>query len=349
MLPRKTYQARIGVFGIGLAAYELDFFGRVSHLTESALQSYLSTEAAQRSTQLSLVGDVVTAWLTLAADQQQLALARDTLTSQQITYNLTERRKALGAVSGLALVQTQTTVETARGNVASYESQVQRDRNALALLVGQAVPDALLPGSDAITPATAFTALVGVPEGVPSSVLQRRPDVLAAEAQLKAAQADMGAARAALFPRISLTASVGVASRSLDELFQGGAWNFAPTLVLPILDGGAAQTALRKAEITRDIRVASYDKAIQTAFREVADALAVRASLAERLSAQQALVGAYQQSLTLADARYKAGADTYLAVLDAQRSLYAAQQALIALQLTEQSNRVTLYKVLGGG
>lgn len=345
----KDTLTRTNSVGIGLAAYELDFFGRVSNLTESALQSYLGTEAAQRSTQLSLVGDVVTAWLTLAADQQQLALARDTLKSQQTTYALTEKRKALGAVSGLALVQTQTTVETARGNVASYESQVQRDRNALALLVGQAVPDALLPGSDAITPATAFTALVGVPEGVPSTVLQRRPDVLAAEAQLKAAQADMGAARAALFPRISLTASAGTASRSLDELFQGGAWNFAPTLVLPILDGGAAQTALRKAEITRDIRVASYDKAIQTAFREVADALAVRASLAERLSAQQALVGAYQQSLTLADARYKAGADTYLAVLDAQRSLYAAQQALIALQLTEQSNRVMLYKVLGGG
>jgi len=196
--------------------------------------------------------------------------------------------------------------------------------------------------------ASPTTALVSVPAGLPSEVLQRRPDVLAAQALLQAAQADTRAARAALFPRISLTASAGTASRELGELFQGGAWSFAPSITLPILDGGAAQTTLRKAEITRDIRLASYDKAVQTAFREVADALSVRAWLAERLAAQQALVNAYQQSLTLADARFKAGADTYLNVLDAQRSLYSAQQNLISLQLTEQSNRVTLYKVLGG-
>jgi len=385
----KEVLSRTYSVGLGLAAYELDFFGRVKSLTESALQSYLSTEAAQRSTQLSLVGDVITAWLTLAADQQQLALARQTLQSQQATYALTERRKALGAVSGLTLVQAQTTVEAARASVASYESQVERDRNALALLVGSAVPASLLPdmpsaasslqrwctgqcaplsptplpqgerGFEGMSPsplvgegrgegASPTTALVSVPAGLPSEVLQRRPDVLAAQALLQAAQADTRAARAALFPRISLTASAGTASRELGELFQGGAWSFAPSITLPILDGGAAQTTLRKAEITRDIRLASYDKAVQTAFREVADALSVRAWLAERLAAQQALVNAYQQSLTLADARFKAGADTYLNVLDAQRSLYSAQQNLISLQLTEQSNRVTLYKVLGG-
>ncbi len=333
--------------GLGVSAWELDVFGRVRSLSEAALQTFLNTEQAQRSTQLSLIADVATAWLTLAADQQLLALAQQTLQSQQTTYQLTQQRQALGAVSGLTLVQMQTSVESARLSVATAASQVQRDRHALALLTGRTVPDAWLPRPEDAEPAA--TVLVSVPEGLPSSVLQRRPDVLAAERLLQAANANIGAARAARFPRISLTATAGTASRDLGDLFQGGAWSFVPSVSLPIFDGGASAAAVRQAEITRDLRLASYDKAVQTAFREVADALSVRASLAERLAAQQALVLANQRAYEMAQARFQAGADTYLAALDAQRSLFSAQQALITLRLTEQANRVTLYKVLGGG
>lgn len=331
--------------GLGVSAWELDLFGRVRSLKDSALESWLNTEAAQRSTRLSLIADVATAWLTLASDRQQLALARRTLDSQRETYRVTEQRKALGAVSGLTLAQTRTTVESARGQVATLDSQVQRDRNALELLVGQTLPEALLPGEEPLAEAT---LLVEVPAGLPSSVLQRRPDVIAADHLLRASRADLGAALAARFPRISLTATAGTASRSLGELFSGGAWTFVPSISWPLLDGGATEAGVRKAEATRDLRVASYDKVVQTAFREVADALSVRASLAERLDAQRALVAASQQSLDLAQARYRGGADSWLTVLDAQRTLYAAQQTLITLQLTEQVNRVTLYKVLGG-
>jgi multidrug efflux system outer membrane protein len=331
---------------VGLASYEVDLFGRVRNLKDAALESYLNTEEAQRGTRLSLVAEVATAWLTLAADRAQLALARDTLKSQQESYALTAKRKELGADSGLTLVQAQTSVESARGSVASYESQVRLDLNALQLLAGSAVPDTMLPAADVTAPAT---VLVAVPEALPSSVLQRRPDVLAAEHLLKGAYADIGAARAAFFPSISLTASAGTASRSLGNLFQGGAWSFLPSVTLPIFDGGANQGGLDSARAARDIQLATYEKTVQTAFREVADALAVRGSLDERLAAQQALVDAYAKTATLAQARFRNGGYSYLEVLDAQRSLYAAQQSLIALQLTEQSNRVALFKALGGG
>lgn len=336
--------------GIGISAWELDLFGRVASLRDAALQSYLNTEAAQRATRLTLIGDVATAWLTLGADRRLLALARRTLASQQDTLRLTERRQALGAASGLTLEQTRTTVETARGQVAVLESQVQRDRHALELLVGRAVPEALLPtDADANASTAEAAALVGLPDALASTVLQRRPDVIAAEHLLQGSRADLEAARAARFPRISLTASAGTASRQLGDLFAGGAWSFVPSVSWPILDSGTIEAGVARAEATRDIRRATYDKTVQTAFREVADALSVRASLAERLDAQRALVQAWTRSLTLAEARFRAGADSWLTVLDAQRSLHAAQQALITLELTEQSNRITLYKVLGGG
>lgn len=331
---------------VGLSSYEIDLFGRVQNLKDAALASYLQTEQAQRSTRLSLVAEVATAWLTLAADQGQLALARATLASQQDSLRMTQRRQALGADTALAVAQAQTLVQAARRDVAADEAQVTQDRNALDLLAGTAVPASLLPDAGA---GPSATVLVGLPAELPSAVLQRRPDVRAAEHQLEAANADIGAARAALFPRIALTASAGTASRSLGELFQGGAWSFVPTISLPIFDGGASRAQVQVAEINRNIRMAAYDKTLQTAFREVADALAVRASLGERLAAQQALVAATERSSTLAQARFQAGADSYLAVLDAQRSLYAAQQSLIGLQLAEQANRVTLFKVLGGG
>lgn len=340
-----TYTRQYSV-ELGAAAYELDLFGRVRNLKDAALESFLNTEEAQRSTRLALVAEVANAWLTLAADQAQLELARETLKSQQDSYAMTSRQRDLGAASGLTLAQAQTSVETARGNLAAYESQVKQDRNALDLLAGAPVPGGLLPRPAAGSTAT---VLVTVPEGLPSSVLQQRPDVLAAEHLLKAAYADIGAARAAFFPRISLTAAAGTASRSLTDLFKGGAWSFAPSITLPIFDAGANQANLRSAEVTRDIRLATYEKTLQTAFREVADALAVRASLDERLAAQQALVDANTKSLELSTARFRSGADSYLAVLDAQRSLYAAQQSLITLKLAEQSNRITLFKALGGG
>ena len=337
---------------IGLSAWEIDFFGRLRNLTQAAQETLLSTTETRRATQISLVADTATAWLTLAADQRRLALATQTLRSQQATYDLIERARALGAESGLTLAQARTTVESARADVATYTRQVAQDRNALELLTGSAVPAELLPSAgDATTATGAASLLVSVPEGLSSEVLQRRPDVLAAEYTLRGAYANIGAARAAFFPRISLTASAGTASRELDGLFGSGTgtWSFAPQIVLPIFNAGALQASLDVARITRDINVAQYEKTLQTAFREVADALAARATVNEQLAAQRALVEASGKVLELSQARFRAGTDSFLDVQISQRSFYAAGQGLISYELAEQINRITLYKVLGGG
>ncbi|MEZ2294066.1 efflux transporter outer membrane subunit [Variovorax sp. RCC_210] len=341
---------------LGFSSYELDLFGRVRNLNEAALQSYLSTEATRRGTQISLVAEVASAWLTLAADHARLQLAQDTLASQQRSYALTGRMHALGASSALTLAQAQTTVDSARVDVASYTAQVALDRNALDLLAGATVPDDMLPtlgtpGTPDTPAATPASALVDVPAGLPSALLQQRPDVLAAEHTLQGANADIGAARAAFFPSISLTASAGASSTALSGLFKGGsgAWSFAPSLSLPIFNAGSNRASLDAAKAQREIELATYEKTVQTAFREVADALATRASLGEQLAAQQSLVDATQKSYTLSNALYRNGSYSYLEVLDAQRSLYTAQQTLIGLRLSEQSNRITLYKVMGGG
>lgn len=332
---------------VGLTAYEIDLFGRVANLKEAALQSYLNTEAAQRSTRLSLIAEVATAWLTLSADQAQLALARETLASQQQSLNRIVQSQRLGGSSALTVAQAQSTVESARLGVASYEAQLKQDRNALELLLGTALPAALEPpAQSAGTPAAASLSLP--PAGLPSEVLRSRPDVLAAEHLLQAANANLGAARAARFPTISLTAAAGTASTHLSDLFKGGAWSFAPSLSLPLLDGGASQATVESAQATLQLQLATYEKTVQTAFREVADALAARSTLDQRLQAQQALVASYQRALQLSQARYEAGADSYLTVLDAQRSLFSAQQSLVSLRLAEQGNRITLFKVLGG-
>jgi multidrug efflux system outer membrane protein len=243
--------------------------------------------------------------------------------------------------------QAQSTVDSARADVAGYRSQVAQDRNALALLAGRTVPDELLPEhlDDALN------ALPELPAGLPSDLLERRPDVLQAEAQLKGANANIGAARAAFFPRIALTASAGSASASLGDLFKGGngAWSFSPSISLPLFDAGSRQANLKGAQIARDIKVAEYEKSIQSGFREVADALAARAELANQLDAQTSLVQSTAQSLRLSEARYTRGVDSYLEVLDAQRSLYSARQALIGTRLARLANSVTLYKTLGGG
>jgi outer membrane protein TolC len=366
---------------LGFSSYEIDLFGRVRNLGEAALQEFWRTTENRRSVQLSLVAEVANAWLTLDADGRRLQLAQDTLRSRQKSYELTERSHALGAASGLTLAQTQTTVDAARADVAAFTSQVARDHNALALLVGAPVPTALLPevavqapealpapamvapasvASTLVTstlaaPAPALAApaaiLLAVPAGLPSTVLLNRPDVRAAEYTLRGTYASIGAARAAFFPSITLTASAGTASNALSGLFDGGngTWSFAPQIHLPIFDAGRNRANLQIAETTRDTALAQYDKAVQTAFREVADALAERATLAERLLAQQSLQAATLKALQLSEARYRLGADSYLPVLDAQRSLYSAQQTLIGLALAEQANRITLYKVLGGG
>ncbi|MBX8510260.1 efflux transporter outer membrane subunit [Pseudomonas cichorii] len=332
---------------VGMTSYELDVFGRIQNLQDEALEDYLALTETRRSTQISLVAEVATAWLTLAADNQLLQLARDTLTSQQQTYDLTRRSHALGGSSGLSLVQAQTTVESARGDVAEYASQILQDQNALRLLVGSDIPEELLPDTEPQSAAQ----LVQVPDELPSSLLQRRPDVLAAEHSLKSANIDIGAARAAFFPTISLTANAGSASSSLSSLFKAGsgAWTFAPSISVPIFDGGANRATLDAAKVEREIQVQTYQQTIQSAFKEVADALAVRSTLDERLAAQQALTDASRKSFELADALYRGGSQSYLEALTAQRSLYSAEQDLITLRLAEQSNRVSLYKVMGGG
>lgn len=334
---------------VGLAGFELDLFGRVKNLGEAALQSYLATAESRRSVQISLVAETANAWLSLAADLERQRLAQQTLETRQRSYALTQRMHELGAITGLALAQAQSSVDSARVEVATYATLIAQDRNALELLLGAAAPAELLPRADEAQ--GAVSALVELPAGVPASLLQRRPDVLAAEHALRASLADIGVARAERFPRISLTASAGSASRELSGLFKSGSgsWSFGPSLTLPIFDGGASRAQVQVAELNREIALAGYDKAVQTAFREVADALAQRATLAERLAAQRSLNEATERQLRLAEAQFRAGSTTRLEVLDAQRSLYASQQALIALRLTEQSNRITLYKVLGGG
>ncbi len=332
--------------GLGVAGYELDFFGRVRSLKDQALENYLATEQARRSVQISLVSETAGRWLALAADRERLRLARETLAVQEKSYELTKRRFEAGVSSELDLRQAQTGVDSARVDIARYTSAVAQVRNGLELVAGGPVPEELLP--EKIDANAAMAELV---PGIPSEVLQRRPDILDAEGRLKGANASIGAARAAFFPRITLTTSIGLGSNDLGKLFAGGAaaWSFAPRITLPIFEGGANLANLKVAEVDRDIFLAQYEKAIQGAFREVADALAERGTLGDQLNAQQSLVDAAAASRMLSDARYEKGVDSYLPVLDAQRTLYAAQQNLIAVRLARLTNRVTLYKSLGGG
>jgi outer membrane protein, multidrug efflux system len=330
---------------LGVSSWELDLFGRIRNLQDAALEQYLATGQARASAQMALVAAVANTWLTLAADRENLKLAQSTLETQQETYEMIRRRAEVGASSDLDLRQAQTRVDAARVDIARYTSQVALDENALTLLVGSPLTLELLP--EALSDVTAprdFTP------GLPSDVLQRRPDILQAESQLKAAHANIGAARAALFPRITLTTSIGTTSDQLSGLFTSGSgtWAFVPQIVVPIFDA-RSWAAYDVTKVEREIAVAQYEKAIQAAFREVADALAQRGTLGDQLQAQQSLVEASEVSYRLSDARFTRGIDSYLRVLDAQRSLYGAQQGLIAIRLARLTNLVTLYKVLGGG
>lgn len=332
---------------LGMTSYELDLFGRVRSLKDQALEQYLATEQAKLSARISLIGQIATGYLTLAADRELLQLAQDTLKTQQESYHLIHRRFAVGASSELDLRQTETQVESARGEVARLTAQVAQDEEALHLLVGARVPAALLPTALK----DEMPKLEEITPGLPSDVLLQRPDVLQAENLLKGYQANIGAARAAFFPKITLVGTLGAGSSELSGLFTSGSgsWTFIPRIDLPIFDAGARSAQLKVAEVDRDIAIAQYEKTIQTAFREVADALAQRSTIDERLAAQQALCAATEKRYVLARERTNTGVDSHLSLLDAQRSLYSAQQGLISLRLTRLTNLVTLYKVLGGG
>ena len=332
---------------VGISSFELDFFGRIQSLKEEALETYLATEEAYRSARISLVAEVAIARLTLAADEESLGIAKATLISQQNTYDMIKRRFDLGTSSELELRQAQTSLDTARVDIARYTNQVAADKNALTLIVGATIPPELLEHR----PMSTFVLPDDLPVGLPSEVLLLRPDILQAEHTLKAANANIGAARANFFPSIRLTTSIGYASNELSDLFSNATriWNFVPSVNLPIFEWGATMAQLDVSEADKEIAVAQYEKAIQQAFREVSDALVQRRTVVDQLEAQRSLVGATTRAYELASLRFDRGIDSFLDVLDSQRSMYSSQLNLVSVKLLQQSNRVTLYKVLGGG
>ncbi|HWH69304.1 MAG TPA: efflux transporter outer membrane subunit, partial [Candidatus Sulfotelmatobacter sp.] len=330
-----------------IISYELDVFGRVRSLKNQALNRYLATDQARRSVQISLVAEVAIQYLSERQLAEQLVIAKQTLEAVTASYELNRRSFENGVISELDLRTAEAQVQTARANVASIIQDRAQAENALVLLVGQPLP-ADLPAPQ---PLEAQPVMTEVPAGLPSDLLQRRPDILAAEYQLKAANANIGAARAAFFPRILLTAAAGKTSLSLEDLFAGSqnAWRFAPEITVPIFDAGNNRANLNVAKTSQRIEVANYERAIQSAFREVADALAARTMLEEQIAARELLVKAEQQRYELAQMRYRNGVDSYLNVLSAQQDLYNAQQSLILVRTARLSSVITLYKALGGG
>ena len=334
--------------GVTLSAFELDFFGRVRGLSRSALQQYLATQDARDTVQISLIAEVASVYLTYAGDLELLRLAQETLTTQQQSLALTQQRFEAGVSSQSDVYRAQTTVENARADVERFTRFAAQDENALALLVGAPVPEELRPTT---VDAVAFGA-GELPPGLPSEVLLTRPDIRQSEHLLRSANADIGTARAAFFPSVTIAGFAGEIGVEFETLFGGdGAeiWTFSPRLNLPIFRGGSLRAQLGVANADRDIAVAEYERAIQVAFREVADALAARSTLRNELAARQALADAARGSYRISEARYREGVDAYLSLLDAQRELYAAQQGLVSARAARAINFVTLYKVLGGG
>ena len=335
--------------GVQISAWELDLFGRLQSLKEAALAQALAAEQTQQSTQLSLVAGVATAWLNLQTSDALLALTRQTLSGREQALRLTRLRQQNGVASALDLRLAESLEASARVTLAQQQRQRALDSNALVVLVGQPV-DQPLPEIELRPSAGVERAFAELPVGVPSSVLLSRPDVRAAEQQLAVANANVGAARAAFFPRVSLTTSLGSASSELSGLFRSGTWGWAlaPQALLPIFDGGVNQSNLSAARAGREVALAQYEKAIQTAFREVNDALVSRESLNEQLRAQETLVAAEGERFRLAELRLHQGVSSQLDVLDAQRSLFAAQQALLQVQTAQVQNRVALFKATAG-
>ncbi|MCE4538950.1 efflux transporter outer membrane subunit [Pelomonas sp. P7] len=336
-----SYQA-----GLQVAAYELDLFGRLRSLDAAAQAALLGAEANQQAVRIALVAGVATAEIALQADEALLRITRDTLASREQSLQLIRQRFEGGITSEIDLRAAESALQAARVALAQTQRQRALDENALVLLLGSALPADLPAPSGALAD---FEPLAELPAGLPSEVLTRRPDVRQAEQQLAAADANIDAARAAFFPRITLTGSLGTASNQLSGLFKNSAWSFAPSLVQPLFDAGRNRANLAQARAQRDIATAQYEKAIQSAFRDVADALAGRATLAEQRSAQAAQVDAESRRLALAEERYRAGIASSLDVLDAQRSLFAAQQALVQVQSQRAQNLVAVYRTLGGG
>jgi outer membrane protein, multidrug efflux system len=332
----------------GVTSWEVDLFGRVRSLNAQALETYLASEATRESVRISLIAEVVDQYLARISFAEDLRIARDNLAAVEKSRDLTLEIRKIGRNSDLDVQSALAEVESARASVASYERQLAAADNALALVVGCALPEELL--SDA--PLLENITLAGdLSAGLPSGLLTRRPDIMAAEHTLKAANANIGAARAAFFPKIALTGSYGTASADLNGLFKSGseAWTFAPTISVPIFSGGANKASLDAAKIEKRIEIASYEKAIQTAFREVSDVLVSAEPLKREMEADRAQVAAQQRRLDLATERYKAGLDSYLVVLTAQQAYFSAQKSLVAARLALIENRVTFYKVLGGG
>jgi multidrug efflux system outer membrane protein len=333
--------------GVGFTSYEIDLFGKIRSLNHAALEQYFASAETRRSSQLTLVAEVASAYLAILADETILKVTRETLDSQTASYDLTKKSLDAGTTTAVALRQAAQTVDTARANLAEYTRQAEQDRNALMILIGVPIPEDIVFSTDI----NAQTMSADLPVGVPSEVLARRPDVLAAEHQLVSANADIGAARAAFFPSITLTGNYGTASTQLSGLFKKGssAWTFSPQISVPIFAGGANVANLDLSKIEKNVYIAQYEKALQTAFREVDDALAARGTLDDQLAAQRALLDDSSEAYRLADMRFRNGIDSFLPVLDAQRALYSAQQAVVSLELQRLQNMATLYKALGGG
>lgn len=331
---------------LGVSAWELDIFGRLRDLKGAALERYLAMENTRHAVQTALIGDIANAWLTWNTDYALLELTRATLETYRESLVMVEESHAAGISSALDVRQARSLVEQARVQMALYTRQLAQDRNALQLLIGAPIPGNLLYGTDLDSP-----MLAELPIGLPSDVLQQRPDIRAAEHRLRAANADIGAARAAFFPSISLTASAGTASSELSGLFDSGseAWSFMPRINLPIFTAGRLKANLEYSEIQRDINVAAYEQAIQSAFREVSDGLAARGTFDDQVQAQSDLVTATSEYNEMAQQRYDEGVDNYLAVLDARRELFASQQQLLTYRLQQLSSEVALYRALGGG
>ncbi len=336
----KAYEANVGIL-----SWEPDFFGRIRNLSDEALENFFAATENYRGAQILLVSSVAKAYLSLVADRESLALAEATLKNQQDAYHLIKRQYDSGLATELTLRQAQITVETARGDVIRLHQQVARDSNALTLLIGAALPDTALPSS-----LKDVTTLTDIAPGLPSELLLQRPDIMAAEHKLKAANAFIGVARSAFFPSISLTALFGTASSQLSGLFEGGSstWSFVPQVTLPIFDA-RTWSGYRVSKAKQELALAEYERTIQQAFREVSDALAVRDTIGQQIEAQDALVLALRETHRLANIRYEQGIDSFLNVLDAQRNLFSAQQGQIALRLVQATNKVHLYAVLGGG
>ncbi|AIT79560.1 efflux transporter outer membrane subunit [Novosphingobium pentaromativorans] len=332
---------------VGVSAWELDLFGRVRNLTKSAQEDFFAAQANRDAAQVALVAEVASAWLALAADSESLAFSTRTAQAYDRTVALTEARFKAGVASQLEVSQARTSRDQARSDIAALTTQVAQDRNALELLAGTSLDPEVLPGALPDDGAT----IGNLPANVPSSVLLQRPDIAAAEHQLIGANADIGAARAAFFPRISLTAALGTMSMGLSNLFKSGSetWSVAPAASLPIFDFGKRSGNLRYAKATRDAMVAQYEKSVQTAFREVADALARRGTIDAQLEAQLSLRDNAREANRLSEARFSKGVDSFLTTLDSQRSYYAAEQSLIATRLVRGTNAIDLFRALGGG